>query len=51
MVDNLYLNLDHATSVSLSLLTTSAPAVAYTSLQHPAHSHISISHVSLLSHS
>jgi hypothetical protein len=33
----------------LSLLTTSALAAACTNLLHPAHSHMSISHVSLLS--
>jgi hypothetical protein len=34
---------------TLSILTTNASAAAYTSLQYPAHSHISISHVSFLS--
>jgi hypothetical protein len=34
--------------LSFPLSTTSAPAVVCTSLHHPVHSHISISHVSLL---
>jgi hypothetical protein len=35
--------------LSLFLLTTSSPVAVCTSPQHPAYSHISISHVSLLS--
>jgi hypothetical protein len=35
--------------LSLSLSTISVPAAAYTSLHHPVHSYISISHISLLS--
>jgi hypothetical protein len=34
---------------SLSLSTISVPAAAYTSLHHPVHSYISISHIRLLS--
>jgi hypothetical protein len=47
MVGCLYLTINHIILVSLPLLTTRAPTVAYISIYHPAH--ISISYINLFS--